>query len=66
MAIGFQYVTKNLFMKTCNKCKIEKPLSEFNYSMSHGQSRIGHCKDCGKKIKKERVKKIKEGTIQAY
>lgn len=53
-------------MKTCNKCKIDKPLSEFNYSMSHGQSRIGHCKECGKKIKKERVKKIKEGTIQAY
>jgi hypothetical protein len=53
-------------MKKCVECNTPKELSEFNRSQCHGQEKLNYCKDCGKKKRKLRDMKIKEGTIQAY
>lgn len=33
-------------MKTCSRCKIEKPLSEFHKKASHKDGHTTHCKKC--------------------
>ena len=40
-------------MKTCNKCKIEKPLSEFWKSVVAKDGHVGRCKVCIKACQKQ-------------
>lgn len=48
-------------MKTCSKCGITKELTEF-HSSGNGYLR-GDCKDCQKKVVKQREKNIKEQYV---
>lgn len=34
--------------KTCSKCQLSKPLSEFNFRYAAAQVRLSYCKECGK------------------
>jgi len=47
-------------MKKCNKCKIEKPLDEFNSDASKTDGKHGNCKECKKKWVVENIDKVKE------
>lgn len=49
---------KGINMKTCNKCKKEKPLSDFHICSSKKDGRTAHCKECRNKASRERAKKI--------
>lgn len=48
--------------KVCNKCKIEKPLSEFANDRSSKTKKTTQCKQCMKDYKKKR----KEQEIVAF
>ena len=36
--------------KTCSKCKVSKPLSEFNYKNTAAGVHQSYCKECGKRL----------------
>jgi hypothetical protein len=52
-------------MKTCSKCGIEKPLTEYHSAgIIDGKKYIrGECKVCQKKVVKARTKSIKEKYV---
>ena len=52
-------------MKTCSKCGIEKPLTEYHSAgIIDGKKYIrGECKVCQRKVVKKRVKNIKEQYV---
>ena len=50
-------------MKTCNICKVEKPLESFNKEKRNNSYR-NYCKDCGKTASKNRGK-TKDGVISS-
>ena len=52
-------------MKTCSKCGIEKPLTEYHSAgIIDGKKYIrGECKVCQSKVVKKRVKNIKEQYV---
>lgn len=47
-------------MRTCTKCGIEKPLSEFCFRDKKKGTYRTECRECGKKYKKEHYEKNKE------
>src|SRR5436305_10116394 len=36
--------------KTCSKCKVNKPVSEFNFKSTATGMRQSYCKECGKQL----------------
>ena len=53
-------------MKKCNKCNIEKPLSEFYKDKSTKDGLSYNCKECKNSYRKENKDKIKEYQEQYY
>lgn len=53
-------------MRRCNKCKIEKPASEFNKDKSNKSGLQYSCRDCQKKWRLENSEKIKEDYRKRY
>jgi hypothetical protein len=53
-------------MKTCNKCKTQKEVSEFYKSKANNDGRQYRCKSCEKQCKEENSEKIKEKAKQYY
>lgn len=50
----------------CKKCKEKKPLTDFRIDKRNNSGYYHYCKKCVSLISLERIRKIKEGTIQAY
>lgn len=50
-------------MKTCSKCKKEKPISDFSYNRSAKDGKMHRCKNCNRKIVKAYYEK-EHGTEQ--
>ena len=47
-------------VKTCAKCKIEKPLTEFSKNKSTRNGYRSECKSCSKKYRKANAERIKQ------
>lgn len=53
-------------MRRCNKCKIEKPASEFNKDKGNKSGLQYSCRDCQKKWRLENSEKIKDDYRRRY
>lgn len=45
--------------KNCSKCKLLKPIEEFNFRYKSRGVRHGYCKDCGKLLTRSHYKRAK-------
>ena len=53
-------------VKTCSKCKIEKPLTEFSKNKSSRNGYRSECKSCSKKYRKANAERIKQYNKKYY
>lgn len=56
--------------KACSKCKLDKPITEFNFKQRAIGQRHSYCRDCGKELTRSHYKRKKrdylDRNLRAY